>query len=349
VRGRRRVLSVESGILSTIGRTPLVRLARYFAPSRFEVAAKLESFNPGGSSKDRPALGILAGALHSGAIRSDTVVIESSSGNMGIGLAQACRYHRLRFICVVDPKASPLNLGILKAFGAEVDLVSAPDPVTGEWLPARLDRVQALLREIPNSYWPNQYGNPANAAAHYQTTIAEVVAQVGDTVDLLFIPTSTCGTIRGCGEYVRDNGLRTRIVAVDAAGSLIFGAATQAGARRLIPGLGAGIRPLLCDPGLIARVVHVTDMECVAACRRLVEQEAILAGGSSGATLAAIEKLAAWIPAGSRCVAILPDRGERYLDTIYNDRWVADHLGEPAMEGTHAGGVPCATPVAALP
>jgi 2,3-diaminopropionate biosynthesis protein SbnA len=328
---------VNAGILSTIGKTPLVRLDRYFAPAPFSCFAKLESFNPGGSSKDRPALRILESGRRSGAIGPETVVVESSSGNMGIGLAQGCRYHGLRFICVVDPKASSLNVRIMEAYGAEIDRVVEPDPASGEWLPARLHRVQQLLRQIPGSFWPNQYANLANAEAHYRTTMEEVVDSLGEKVDFLFIPTSTCGTLRGCGAFVRDHGLRTRIVAVDAVGSLIFGSLNPAPGERLIPGLGAGLQPPLCDPSLVDRVVHVSDVECILGCRRLVQREAILAGGSSGGVAAAVDKLRDLIPAGATCVAVLPDRGERYLDTIYDDAWVQRHFGDLAAEITMDG------------
>lgn len=305
-----------------------MRLDRYLDAPPFSLFAKLESFNPGGSSKDRPARAILERARRSGAVRPGTVVVESSSGNMGIGLAQACRYHGLRFICVVDPKASALNLRIMQAYGAEVDQVTAPDPISGEWLPARINRVQELLRQTPNAFWPNQYENTANSDSHFRTTMAEVVSSLGGKLDVIFIATSTCGTIRGCGDYVRDHRLPTRIVAVDAVGSLIFDGFDRQSSRRLIPGLGAGIRPPLCDPALVDRVVHVTDADCIQGCRRLVSREAILAGGSSGGVLSAVDKLRDWIPAGSTCVAILPDRGERYLDTIYNAAWVHEHFGE---------------------
>src|SRR5437016_12608868 len=133
---------MDGGILSTIGHTPLVRLTRVFPDSPFSLFAKLEGFNPGGSAKDRPALHILREAMRTGAIKPSTVVIESSSGNLGIGLAQACRYLGLRFICVVDPKATAQNIRILRAYGAQIDLVSKPDPVTGEFLHARINRVQ---------------------------------------------------------------------------------------------------------------------------------------------------------------------------------------------------------------
>jgi len=241
-------------------------------------------------------------ALSTGAIGPETVVIESSSGNLAIGLAQVCAYHGLRFICVVDAKTTQQNVAILGAFGAEVDLVQRPDAATGEFLPARLARVQELLREHPNSFWPNQYANPENAGAHHRT-MREIVAALDGRVDYLFCTTSTCGTLRGCAEHVRARGLTTRIVAVDAVGSVIFGPGSG---RRLIPGHGAAVRPGLFAPDLADRVVHVSDLECVAGCRTLVRREAILAGGSSGAAVAAVHRLQEEIPPGARCAVICP-------------------------------------------
>lgn len=324
-RARNKVASgVKDGVLSTIGNTPLVKLSRFFKNARFQLFAKLETTNPGGSIKDRPALSILKKALEDGLVRPGGVVIESSSGNMGVGLAQACRYFGLRFVCVVDAKTTPQNVAILKAYGAEIEMVSEPDPVTKEFLKARIDRVQALRRSIPNSFWCNQYANKFNAKAHQQT-MQEIVADLGGEVDYLFCATSTCGTMRGCSEYVRDQALRTKIVAVDAIGSVIFG---HKPAKRLIPGHGAGIVPDLYQPGLADESIHVSDVECVVGCRRLLRREAILAGGSSGAVLMAVDKACAAIPDNAVCVVILCDRGERYLDTIYSDAWVEKHFGD---------------------
>ncbi|HSG40249.1 MAG TPA: 2,3-diaminopropionate biosynthesis protein SbnA [Thermoanaerobaculia bacterium] len=313
------------GILSTIGNTPLIRLSRLLPSAGFRLYAKLEALNPGGSIKDRPALAILEEGLRSGNIGPGTVIVESSSGNMGIGLAQACRYHGLRFICVVDPRTSEQNIRILRAYGAEVDFVAEPDPASGEFLQARLNRVQDLLRRIPGAFWPNQYANRHNPGSHYQTTMHEVATALAGQVDFLFVATSTCGTIRGCGEYIRDHGLATRVVAVDALGSLIF---SDQRAKRMIPGLGAGLRPPLCEPALIDEVVLVNDLDSVTGCRRLAAREAILAGGSSGAVIAAVDRLQDGIPPGANCVAILPDRGERYLETIFDDAWVREHFGD---------------------
>jgi N-(2-amino-2-carboxyethyl)-L-glutamate synthase len=315
---------VHDGILSTVGDTPLVLLRRLLPSVGFRLYAKLEAFNPGGSIKDRPALLILEEALRAGDIGPGTVVIESSSGNMGIGLAQACRYFGLRFVCVVDSKTSVQNLRVLRAYGAEIDLVTEPDPVSGELLQARLNRVQTLVQEIEGAFWPNQYANRRNPEAHYRTTMHEIATALAGKIDVLFVATSTCGTIRGCGEYIRDHRLGTRLVAVDALGSLIF---SDQRAKRMIPGLGAGMRPPLCEPSLINDVVLVGDLDCVVGCRRLVERESILAGGSSGAVVSALMRLQDTIPDGASCVLIFPDRGERYLETIYDDNWVREHFG----------------------
>ena len=316
---------MHDGILSTIGNTPLIALKRLLPAAGFQVFAKLEALNPGGSLKDRPALLILENALRAGEVGPGTVVIESSSGNMGIGLAQACRYHDLRFLCVVDPKTSAQNLRVLRAYGAEIDFVAEPDPASGEFLQARLNRVQVLVQEIPGAFWPNQYANLHNPGAHYRSTMHEVATELEGKVDVLLVATSTCGTIRGCAEYIRDHGLTTRVVAVDALGSLIF---SSQKAKRLIPGLGAGLRPPLCEPEMIDEVVLVNDLECVVGCRQLVARESILAGGSSGAVVSALSRLQDHIPDGAHCVLVLPDRGERYLETIYDDQWVQDHFGD---------------------
>ena len=321
----RAAMRVCDGILDAVGGTPLVRLRRYIPENRFQLFAKLESLNPAGSIKDRPALNILEHAMRSGAVGLGTVVIESSSGNMGIGLAQACRFYGLRFICVVDPKTTEANLRVLRAYGAEIDLVAEPDRESGEFLQARLKRVQELASSLDSAFWPNQYENSQNSDAHYHNTMHEVSVALDGKIDFLFVPTSTCGTLRGCCEYVRDHGMATQVIAVDAFGSLIF---STVQAKRIVPGLGAGLRPPLCDLSLLDDYVHVNDLDCVVGCRRLMEREAILAGGSSGGVLSAVEAFGDRIPTGAVVVAILPDRGERYLETLFSDDWVRENFGD---------------------
>ena len=315
---------MRQGILTAVGNTPLIELRRVMGEIDFRLYAKMESLNPGGSMKDRAALSIIERAMQTGELRPGTTVIESSSGNMGIGLAQACSYHGLRFICVVDPKTTAQNIRLLETYGAEVDLVVEPDPTTGEFLQARLNRVRELLRVTERSFWPNQYANAFNPRAHHQT-MREIAVSLGRDVDYLFCATSTCGTMRGCAEYIREHNMRTKVFAVDACGSVIFGGAKG---KRLIPGHGAAVRPGLYADDLAARCIHVSDLDCVVGCRRLALREAILAGGSSGAVLMAVEKIRHEIPSGATCALILADRGERYLDTIYSDEWVQTHFGD---------------------
>jgi cysteine synthase A len=249
---------------------------------------------------------------------------------MGIGLAQACAVLGLRFICVVDARTTAQNVAILRAYGAEIEVVDEPDPSGGGFLRARVERVRTIVAGLPCAFWPNQYGNMNNALAHRQT-MHEIVAALDGKVDFLFCPTSTCGTIRGCADYVREHGLRTVIVAVDAIGSVIFdaphGREPMPMTVRLIPGHGAAVRPALYREGVADVCVHVSDLECVVGCRRLVATEGILAGGSSGAAVMAVERLADRLGEGATCVVMFPDRGERYLDTIYSDDWVRTHFG----------------------
>jgi N-(2-amino-2-carboxyethyl)-L-glutamate synthase len=311
------------GILSTVGNTPLVQLSQLFPKGRLELFAKLEASNPGGSMKDRPALRMVQEAMARGQVTQDSVLVESSSGNLAIGLAQVCAALRLRLLVVVDPKVTQANLKILRAYGAGIDMVATPDPQTGEYLSARRKRVAWLAANLPGAVNLNQYANPDNPAAHQHGTVSEILNALDNRLDWLVVSISTCGTLKGARLAVRERGLATRILAVDAAGSVIFG---QAGPR-LLPGHGAGIVPEHMAGDLADAHALVTDADCVAGCRALVQAEAVLAGASSGGVVAAIERLHSQWPAGTRVAAILPDRGERYLDTVYDDAWCERHFG----------------------
>lgn len=313
-----------TGILEAIGHTPLVALERYLVGSQIRVWAKLEAANPGGSAKDRPAAQMLHDALEQQLIGPGSTVIESTSGNMGVGLAQACRYHGLGLICVLDERAHETNIRTLQALGADVQVVSRPDPETGDLLAARLQLVRDLLRTTPDSYWPNQYANESNPAAHANGTMLEIDEALEGDVDYVFVATSTTGTLRGCNDYLRDRGRSTRVIAVDAVGSVLFGGTR---ALRQLPGFGAGIETQLSRSAEFDRLMRVSDLDCVVGCRRLIDREAIFAGGSSGGVAVALETMAPELPPGSRCVLIFPDGGAGYLRTIYDDEWVDGQLG----------------------
>ncbi|MCC5906335.1 MAG: 2,3-diaminopropionate biosynthesis protein SbnA [Balneolaceae bacterium] len=336
-------MRIETGLLSTIGKTPLVLLKKLYPGLSSTFYAKLEMFNPGGSSKDRTAWFMLSNAMDEGKLTQNSTIIESSSGNMAIGLAQVCRYLGLHLIVVTDPKINRRTLDLLRVYGTQIERVTKADS-SGNYLNNRLERVRQLLDTISDSYWPNQYSNELNPAAHYET-MKEIVNSCPEPPDYILAATSTCGTIMGCARYVREHHLKTKIVAVDAVGSVIFGSSK---CRRLIPGHGAGKISDLLDESFIDHVLHVSDKECVIGCRRLLQREAILAGGSAGAVVMAAEKLQAIIPHDSNCVMIFSDSGERYLETIFNDKWVEnqfDRIDESVKKEPETSIEPDMTPV----
>ena len=313
---------VSASIIECIGGTPLVRLRRLFSGSP-QVFAKLELLNPGGSVKDRPARYIIERGLRDGTIAPGATIVESSSGNFGIALAMAARIYELDFVCVVDPKISPLNLRILSQLGARVERVERPD-AHGGYLHTRLERVQELLREIPGAYWIDQYANVLNARCHYDGIGTEIVEALdGEPVDVLVAAVSTTATLLGAARRMRDAWPDVRVVAVNAAGSVIFGGPAR---HRDLPGIGSSRRPeLLAEGEEVDEVIYVNDYDSARGCRELLLGEGILAGGSSGAVIAAVQQLAPELPRGARVVTILPDRGERYMDLVYDDEWMEAH------------------------
>lgn len=304
-----------------IGNTPLMRLSVLSKDLHFNVYGKLELANPTGSMKDRPAHSMLRAAIDRGEISEGGTIIESSSGNMGIALAYACRQHNLPFLCVTDVRANQKNIAIMQELGARVEVIQEAGR-HASLLATRLARVQQLLQNNKGAYyWPNQYDNYENARG-YEQLMAEIEDDLEGKIDVVVCATGTCGTIRGCADYVERHGLRTKIVAVDAVGSVIFG--TKAGERH-IPGHGSAMRPGLFRADMADQVVHVGDAQAIAGCNQLLALEGIKAGGSSGALIAALPKIAPHVAPGANIVLIIADKGERYADTIYNDDWVQKH------------------------
>ncbi|MEO9592752.1 2,3-diaminopropionate biosynthesis protein SbnA [Rhodopirellula bahusiensis] len=312
---------VCNGVLDAIGGTPLVRMNRFLGRSDIELIVKLEAANPGGSAKDRPASKMLAEAFRRGEIGPGTTIVESTSGNMGIGLAQACNYHGLKFICVVDPRAQKQNLSIIEALGGEIELVT--QPLNGDFLAARIAKVCELVETTPNSFWPNQYANTDNPRSHFEGTVREIDEALDGEFDVLFVATSSTGTAQGCRDFLKTRGRDVQVVAVDSVGSVLFGGSSGP---RKIPGLGAGKEPRLAAGQSFDHIVRVTDLECVVGCRKVAKQEAMLIGGSAGGVLMSVGKLQDQF-AGKRCVAVLHDSGTRYLETVFNDEWVHESLG----------------------
>ncbi len=318
---------MSSGILSAIGSTPLVPLERLFADVPFNVYAKLELMNPGGSLKDRAAFKMVSDGLESGDINPNSVIVESSTGNTGVGLAQACSFYHLRFICVVDANTPRGYVQQMEALGAEVEVVRQADADTGSWGAARKRALEDVLESVDNCVYLEKERNPYNPIAHHDT-MREIADTLEGKVDYVVCGTSTCGTVRGIAEYARAASIFTTVIAVDSVGSKIFDGSP--GGRTLLSGLGAADTPPLCLPQLIDQVVHVSDLDCIAGCRRLAKKEAILAGASSGGLVSAVDAFADGVADDANVVLILGDRGERYLDTVYDDEWVREHFGDVA-------------------
>lgn len=316
--------NIRSGVSDLVGDTPLVELSRLFGASGPRVLAKLEGRNPGGSAKDRPAAAMIAHALEEGLIGPGSTVVESSSGNLGVALAQQCRLQGLQFICVVDSRTSTTTRRLIELYGGTVHQVTEPDPMTGDWLVARLDAVQRIVSRTPNAWWSNQYANPFNSAAHRDGTVREICEALGDAPTALYIATSSTGTLGGAQQLLRANGHATRLVAVDAVGSVLFGG--MRGERKL-PGIGAGIVPALAEYAEPDAVIRVSDLDCVVGCRRLARAEALLVGASAGGVIAAVASEIDRYGRDDVVALIFHDLGERYLETVFDDAWVSDNLG----------------------
>jgi cysteine synthase A len=310
--------NIHDSLISCVGNTPLVRLDRCFPFRDREVIAKLEMLNPVGSMKDRPARFIIEQGLAAGHLRPGMRLVESTSGNLGIALAAMAKLYGLTFTAVVDPKTTSSNMRLLRTMGADIEMVTTPDE-SGGYLGTRIRRARELADGCTNSLWVNQYANELNWRAYHETSGAEVLDAIERPIDYLVAPVSTTGSILGLSRRLRRRLPELKVIAVDAVGSVIFG--TQAGPRE-IPGYGASRVPELLRPDEIDEVIHIDDAAAAEGCRQLVASEGILAGGSSGAAVAAIGQLLHEVPSGSRVLTVLPDRGERYLDLVYDDDWL---------------------------
>lgn len=323
---------VESmGTLSPFN-SPVVKLERLFEAPNIKIFAKLDLLQLSGSTKERTAGSLVDAFMRSGELKPGGMVIESTSGNLGIALSRQCVVRGIQFVAVVDENANKSAIDIMRAYGATVDLVvNQPD---GNKLAARRQRVQQLLAENPGAVTTNQYGSPNNPRVHYSSTMPEILDALDGDLDMLFVATSTTGTILGCQNYIREHGLDTKLVAVDALGSVLFGG--ESGNRRL-PGLGAGIVPELALQAEPDRVFRISEIEMVRGCRALARSEGILAGASTGAIVAAMGQMLPEIPDGSRVSFLVHDSGVPYLHSVYNDEWVRQTLGEqPEPEGISA-------------
>jgi 2,3-diaminopropionate biosynthesis protein SbnA len=303
------------------GDTPIRRIRFLIGGDRRSVYLKLEGENPGGSIKDRTALSLLRSLESAGQLRPGGRLLESSSGNLAISLAMLARDRGYRFTAVVDPRITAENLRRLHALGAETQRVEAIDE-TGGYLLTRLARVREMLVDDPGLLWPNQYSNAANPEAHHRGTGPEILRPMGHRVDAVFVAVSTGGSLAGIGRYFREASPHTRIIAVDARGSVALGGSP--GARKLT-GMGSSRPSEFVTPELYDEVVHVGDCEAFAFCRALDAATGLKVGGSSGACLAACARYLQFHRTVERAVCICADRGEHYASTLFSDAWLAQN------------------------
>ncbi len=294
-----------------IGRTPLLKLERYEKAhgALSSIIAKLEYFNPAGSVKDRVALNMIDCAERDGLIKAGATIIEPTSGNTGIGLCAVAAVRGYRAIIVMPDTMSEERRRIMKAYGAELVLTDGTLGMSGA-----IKKAEELAREIPNSYIPSQFTNPANSEAHYLTTGPEVWEDTDGEVDIFVAGVGTGGTISGTGRYLKEKNKNIKIVGVEPAGSAVL-SGKCAGSHKL-QGIGAGFIPDVLELGIIDEIIAVSDDDALAAGRELGRTEGILVGISSGAAVVAAAELAHRPEnAGKQIIVLLPDTGDRYLST----------------------------------
>ena len=287
---------------------------------------KCEGFNFAGSIKLKAAAEMVEAACRDGVLGPDSILVESSSGNLGVALSMIAASKGYRFVCVTDSRCNLSTRLLMEALGSEVHIITDPDPDSG-FLGARLNYVRARCASDDRYVWLSQYTNPANWQAHYRTT-APAIARQFPQLDVLFIGAGTTGTLMGCARWFREWHRPVRIVAVDSFGSVIFGGRPG---RRMIPGLGMTVRPPLLDDSYVDEVVPVEEADTIRACHRLARR-GFLFGGSTGTVVSgAMDWLSRHNASGLTAVAIAPDLGERYLDTIYQTNWIEAIYGKDVL------------------
>ncbi len=314
---------INASILDTIGDTPLVRLARIGAGLRPQLVAKLETFNPGGSIKDRVAVALIDAAERDGRLRPGGTIVEPTSGNTGTGLAITARLRGYRVIAVMPDKMSREKIDLLRAYGAEV--VVAPTDVPPDSPQSYYRVADRLTDEIPGAFQPNQYFNPANPQAHYESTGPELWEQTAGRITHLVAGVGTGGTISGTSRYLRERNPELVVVGADPEGSIYSGGEDNV-RPYLVEGVGEDFWPDTFDRSVVDRWITVSDRDAFLTTRRLAQLEAILAGGSGGLAVHAALQLAGEVEdPEAMIVVILPDGGRSYLSKIFSDAWMRQY------------------------
>lgn len=299
-------LGTTENIVELVGKTPLLHLSRFARPPLADVYAKLEYMNPGGSVKDRAALGMILDAEEKGLLRPGSTIIEPTAGNTGIGLALIGVQRGYRVILCVPEGYSIEKMKIMEALGGEIDYLSKEEGMKGA-----IRRAGELAKTIPNSFVPQQFENPSNPCFHEQTTAREIIEQMDNRIDAIVIGAGTAGTFTGVARAIKQINRDALCVLVEPEGSIIGGG--KPGEHK-VEGIGQSqFIPPNYDMGVADEVMMIYDDEAFATVRKLAETEGVLAGGSSGAAAAAAYRIAERLGAGKRIVTLFPDGAERYM------------------------------------
>lgn len=312
-------MEVHDHIVDTIGNTPMVRLGRIHPHGN--LVAKLEYLNPGGSSKDRIGVAMIERAERNGWLKPGGTIIEPTSGNTGVALAMAASLKGYKLIAVIGDKQSVDKQDLLRAYGAEV--VVCPSGVPPDDPRSYYSVANRLLAEVPGAYIPDQYSNPANPQAQYDTTGPEIWRQTDGGVGVFACGIGTGGTISGVGRYLKEQNPEVTVVGIDPEGSIFTAASDDEVTGYLIEGVGEDFWPETFDPKIVDSYETVSDDEAFAMTRRLVDEERILVGGSGGMAVVGALRVAEERP-DDLVVVLLPDSGRNYLTKIFNDDWMRE-------------------------
>src|SRR3989339_905374 len=311
------IMAHYNTILDTIGRTPLVRLNSLARDVSSEIYVKVEYLNPGGSVKDRVGLAMIEAAEQEGLLKPHGTIVEATAGNTGVGLAMVAAIKKYRCIFVMPDKMSQDKVNLLKAYGAEVIITpTSVPPDSPESYNGVADR---LAQEIPNSFRPNQFANPNNPNAHYQTTGPEIWNDTDGKVDVLVASMGTGGTISGTAKFLKEKNPKIIVVGADPEGSILSGDTPKS---YKVEGIGEDFIPKTFNRQMVDEMVRVSDKESFNAARRLAREEGLLVGGSAGTAVAAALKYAQRLEKPKYIVVLLPDTGRNYLTKIFSDKWM---------------------------
>lgn len=307
-------------VLDAIGSTPLIKLSKISGDLKVNLYAKVEYFNPGGSSKDRIALAMIEDAEKRGLLKPGGTIIEATAGNTGAGLAMVAARKGYRCIFVLPDKMSEDKVNLLKAYGAEI--VITPTSVAPDSPESYNGVADRLAREIQGSFRPGQFSNLKNPEAHYNTTGPEIWEDMDGKIDVFVAGMGTGGTISGTGKFLKEKNPNIIVVGADPEGSVLSGDSPKS---YKVEGIGEDFVPITFNRQVVDEMIRVSDAESFAMARRLAREEGLLVGGSAGTAVAAALKYAQRLPEGKNIVVLLPDSGRNYLTKIFSDDWMYDN------------------------